>query len=415
MKPVVFILATCRSEELLPYTLLVFKTLRTGFPTAVVHVDGNALPDYAAKAVEEECKRVGASFFNGDLTIHHSWLQHIVSKETAPLAIVDTDMIFFESVEDWQFDTALGGARIPEWYDEFPGAITRSRLHTSLLFIDPVKVREQVAEYESKYADTVFTPKVNLFNPLCLPLNGRRYFHDTCSLLYHAIGGTEFTDAQLDSYFHFNFGTISDLVLPRLDGAEDMETARTAIFNKPELGRGMWRAQRDYYEKRKVGGKPIPLKNFKPDDVARAIEWNKRICCGDASAMSFNDLWFSYAHGIDDAVDQERDGTAMSVEQLIELFALAACVYNHPFYVKHREMLFPIVLQITNAYADSVKWELSPVRHRRTIANVLSAVGDEMYFAVSMLCGGWQHMRSISAEIRERDYVNQHDANGERL
>lgn len=406
------ILCTCRKPELLPMTLLVFDTLRIGFPTARVIVHGNALPDYAEKAVREACEKNVCEFSNGSPTIHNEWLAGLCEGATESFIVSDTDCIYYESVEGWKFDTALAGARIPEWDDEFSGAITRSRLHTSLLFIDPVKLRAAVKEYESKYADTVFTPKVNLFYPLCLPLNGKRYFHDTASLLYHAIGGTAFTDIQMDALFHFNFGTIPDVVLPRLSNGEEMANAREAVLKNPELGRGMWRAQREYYEQRNPAPKyrGIAVNGVSPENAAQARKWNHSLCMGDPEAMAFNDLWYRYCHGIDDLIDTMEDGRPqMNAEQILELFALAAAVYNAPFFVRHRDMLFPIALQVTNAYADSVAWERSPISRRRTMADVLRTCGNEMYNSIAMIKGGWSHLRDWGPKIRERDWIGQHD------
>jgi hypothetical protein len=94
---------------------------------------------------------------------------------------------------------------------------------------------------------------------------------------------------------------------------------------------------------------------------------------------------------------------------------MALALYNHPFYLKHQKVLFPVILQVTNQFADSVQFERSPLKHRRMIANVLSSCGDEVFFVVAMICGGWSHARKFSAAIRERDFARQHSADLERL
>ena len=132
----------------------------------------------------------------------------------------DTDIIFYDSFEGFESGEPLSGWRIPEWQDEFSGAITRSRLHPSLLRIDPKLIKERLLTFQSVTPKTPFTPFCNPVFPVCLPFHSRMYFHDTMSLMYHAIGGQPFTDEQKDSYFHFNFGTIPDVVIPRLSGAD---------------------------------------------------------------------------------------------------------------------------------------------------------------------------------------------------
>jgi len=414
----VHILATCRKPELLPYTLLVFKTIRTGFPTADIFVTGNALDEDSYCAVADEVTKIGGRLENGPATIHHKWLESLCHFETNKFVISDTDMIYYQSVEDWEFDTALAGWRIPEWDDEFSKCYTRSRLHTSLLFIDPEKVREKIGEWIEGITHTPFTPFTNLFYPVVFPLKGKNYFHDTCSLLYHAIGGTAFTDKQLNSYFHANFGTISDIVLPNLSNGDEMAKERERILNNPEIGYGRWRESEEYFAARQIqrSTKPLQVPPITPENAKKAREWNISICKENQEAMQCNDLAFKFFHALDDFRDEREDGRPkMNDEQILEVFAVAAAFYNCPFYVKNREMLFPIMLNITNSWGDSIMWEQSPIKHRRTIANVLSAVGDEFYMAVAFLCGGWAHMRAISGKLRERDWISQHDSDGERV
>lgn len=246
----IFLLATCRKPELLPWTLLVFRSIRVGFPTASIYVHGNALPDYALQAVESACASHDCKFSNDSPTIHHLFVEELCLTQQEPFALLDTDVCFYESVEDWKFSESLAGWRIPEFQDEFTGARTRARLHTSLLFVDPVMLRQDIAAYEAQFPVTPFNPLVNLFHPLCLPFKSSGYFHDTASLLYHAVGGQAFTDNQLDAYHHTNFGSISDLVLPRLKDKDAMRCARAALLQNPILGKGGWRYQKMHYANR---------------------------------------------------------------------------------------------------------------------------------------------------------------------
>lgn len=141
-------------------------------------------------------------------------------------------------------------------------------------------------------------------------------------------------------------------------------------------------------------------------------EFCAEVCRGDMSAMTFCDLWFNYCHGIDDLIDTMEDGRpTMKPEAILKLFGIAATLYNCPFYVRNQAALFMPVLTITNAYADSVAWEKSSVSRRRKIADVLRCCGNEMFFVVALIVGGWQHMRDLSPKIRERSWVLQHDEN----
>lgn len=144
-------------------------------------------------------------------------------------------------------------------------------------------------------------------------------------------------------------------------------------------------------------------------------ELSKEVCKGDSDAMLFCGLWMGYCHGIDDLIDNMIDGHATtSPEEILRLFATAAVIYNSNFYRKHQQQLFPLVLAITNMYADSVAWEKSPVEHKRKIADTLRCCGNEMYFMVALICGGYQHMRVLSPKIRERSWILQHNDDKDR-
>lgn len=247
------VLATCRKPELLPYTLLVFRTIRVGFPTANIKVYLNPMSAGEAATVKAACVGVGAQTDQVD-TIHHEWIAKLVTIEDEPFFLCDTDIIFYSDFERFRFTGPLAGWRIPEWSDAFSGAVARARLHTSLLYINPVMVRERIEAYESGIANSPFTPKANLFYPLVVPFKKRSYFYDTCAMLYHAIGGESFTDEQVEAYFHFHFGSIPDFVIPRLPAVnqESMLKERQLILDNPALGRGKWREQMEYLQSHPV-------------------------------------------------------------------------------------------------------------------------------------------------------------------
>jgi hypothetical protein len=280
--------------------------------------------------------------------------------------------------------------------------------------IDPIMLKEDVNRFWKSVPETAFTPKVNLFNPVVTAFNGRRYFSDTASQLYHAIGGQGFTDKQLDLYDHFNFGTIPDIVLPRLSNGQEMEESRRKAIDDPSVFRGSWRSQEAYYSSR------VPFQSGKSKieqpskDVAQdAILWNHEICMGNQDAMFFNDVWYKYCHGIDDLIDTMEDGRpTLNKDEIISQFFNAAILYSSRFFREHCEMLLPIALQITNEYADSVAWERSPQKHLRAIGDAMRTCGNKMYQMVALICGGELHMKAIGRKIQERDWLAQHDKDG---
>lgn len=249
MNDPVHILCTVRKPELLHMAQMVFRTLRVGFPSAraTVHLNnlsGEIEESIKVLAFEQDCVMVSTD------TVHHKWVEDLCNRLDEPFWIVDCDIIFYGSMEQFEFKEVLTGWRVPQWNDEFSGCITRARLHTSLLRIDPVALRNKVKQFFSSVPDTVFTPKVNLFYPLIVPFKGKKYFSDTCSLLYHAIGGEAFQPRHKDNFFHFGFGTIEDIVLPRLSNGISMAESRNRIVKNPELGHGEWRTYDEYLAQR---------------------------------------------------------------------------------------------------------------------------------------------------------------------
>jgi hypothetical protein len=392
---------------------LVFKTIRVGFPTAniLVHVNGDKPFNVPSPGMPWQVHRVP------DGTIHHEWIERLIREEQEPFWICDTDVVFYGPVEQWEFHTALAGYLVPEFADEFTKAVTRSRLHTSLMRIDPVLFKDAKTSWRTQHPVTEFNPPINLVHPVMVPQDCRTYFYDTMALAYHAMHGTAFTPQQKDTYFHFHFGTLGDVVLPHLANGEVMKKMRATILANPDLGRGEWRTQDHYFEFRQVciDGVPV-IAPIDPEDATEARKWNVELCRGDESAMTFCDLWYNYCHGIDDLIDTLRDGRPrMSKDQMISLFFKAALLYNSDFYIQHRQLLAPIVLQVTNTYRDSVAWENSPRSHLRQMADVFRTCGNEMFIMVALLTGGEHHMRMMSMAIKERDWLGQHDQAGRPL
>jgi hypothetical protein len=349
---------------------------------------------------------------------HHEWIQMLATTEKQPFWISDTDILYYENIEELKPDSAIAGWRIPEWKDEFTQCITRARIHTCLMHINPLTLASAIARYKESFnlMDDI-NPLPNLFAPISVPFGRLTYFYDVCGLLYNAVGGEAFSDEIKERWFHFNFGSISDRVLPLIKDGDKMAAAREMVLLNPQLGRGAWRLQEEYYANRQViyDGKKIE-DTMSQEDMELARKWNVELCCGNQEAMQFCDLYHRYVHGIDDLVDEMQDGRpTMSKEQIIDLFLQALILYNTPFFVTYRNLLFPAIIQVTNMYQDSVSWERSPKSHLRKIADVLRTCGGEVYFMVALITGGPEHMNRMSKLIRERDFLSQHDQDGNPL
>lgn len=247
----VHILATVRQPDLLPAATLVFKTLRVGFPTADVTVWVNGPKHYTEIFIAGE--KAGLKAFTELTTMHHKWVTYLIEHENEPFWICDTDIVFWDSMEKFDFDgSALAGRYSPQFRCQFANAITRPRLHTCLLRIDPVKVREEVEAYGNHFPDAYCTPRPSLEDlvyPRYIPTIGEMSrFSDTCSLLYNSIGGRWFMKEHLNCYDHLGSATLSDLVAPHYPEYRMRET-QFAIFENPQLAKGSWKLQDEFYKK----------------------------------------------------------------------------------------------------------------------------------------------------------------------
>lgn len=135
-----------------------------------------------------------------------------------------------------------------------------------------------------------------------------------------------------------------------------------------------------------------------------------RACAGNAEAMQWLSLWREYVHAIDDIEDEE---TTAEFRQRVYVIALE--LYTHPFFKANELRLKQVVLNCTNAYADSLAWEKSEVKWQAEFADHYRHFGAEMVIAVAQICGGYDHARGISLELRRTCWLEHHDAEGKAI
>ncbi len=266
MKTTVNILATCRSPELLPATLLVFETLRTGFPTAGVTVFGNGLGPDAEKAVYNAVKRVGGAFIPLPQPIAHGqWIEQLLDWNSRPVWICDTDVVFFDEVENFYepyCDTLFAGRFEPSFNCEWTRATHVARLHPSLMFLNAprLRVHTRAWPHQAPFFNTV---ERNLFHWQWVPvrervLEGSRadlerlLFYDTCAGLFHALGGEAFDEKQNAAFEHLYSSTYLDLIKGHMPpGFAEMHER---VYRDPSQALGLYKMQSEYYRQRMPKG-----------------------------------------------------------------------------------------------------------------------------------------------------------------
>src|SRR5579859_3123331 len=143
-KPKVKTLLAVPDEKSFGPCTMVLDTLRVGFPTAEVEVYCNPMGDF------ELLKKVGQKVWNvnvpGTLLTakpmhHYEWVTAMIRQhdDSGPLVLLDGDVVFHKSCEDWSFDTHLAGYCVPSHWSDAAGCRAFARLHTSHLWVTDVK------------------------------------------------------------------------------------------------------------------------------------------------------------------------------------------------------------------------------------------------------------------------------------
>jgi len=126
---------------------------------------------------------------------------------------------------------------------------------------------------------------------------------------------------------------------------------------------------------------------------------------GNVEAGKFLFLWAHYCHLIDDFIDEKK----RDPESFIAMLIHANLTYSNPFYQLHAQRLRGVVGVVTNAYADSVKWENDATEWKKRWADTLRFAGSEMVLAVATITGGFDLCRRISPMLREVNWMVQHE------
>lgn len=240
----VHILATCRKPELLPGTLLVFDTIRKGFPNyeLAVYDNANGVDEY--RMIAGACSWNDCNLVTHPFKVNHGdWVDALAQNESEPFWICDTDMLFWKSVEDWEFDhdVCLAGVRMPEFFDLYSKSWSQPRMHTCLLYVNPKAIEVALRPHHFPPDDPFQISRAPMVKPFWfVDHTGRRVFYDTAAMLSNHVKCQAFTDDQRDCFDHLNAGTYFDLIRDHYDPKGDWHER---VFANPEMARGVWRTQ----------------------------------------------------------------------------------------------------------------------------------------------------------------------------
>ena len=253
----IHILVTVNNPNLADLSTLVFKTLRTGFPTADFHVIANnkEAETLVFKATEGiEGKKV---LFNRTGHRHHhaQWIADIVASSNTPTVILDPDVIFWGDVQSALAALPAGpllhGRYVPGIWNEWAGCPSVPRLHTSLLYIpDPAALRTALRNAYPRAHEPLgeYCP-CDPWSPAVRFDRGSPTFWDTAAHAYNMIAEMcrPFDHHILDLYTHVNSPTFHDEFIKRMEHPEDYTRVLNLALTEPDRLRGIWKAEDMYY------------------------------------------------------------------------------------------------------------------------------------------------------------------------
>jgi hypothetical protein len=249
----VHVLTYCDQIEQLYGNLLIFKTIRVGFPDSEIYVVDNASVPAARVEISQQANACGARLIQIEKRISHEMYFNTALLMQPPKSAVflDPDICFWERVDGWNFDALMAGRLIPQFRCEYTGCVTHPRLHTSFLWIPDVPALvTALRSLCSKYRE--YAP----FRPLMFPDKGQWHRLDTGASEYAALRDNTyaFQEKELDAYDHLFCGTHAWKVGPTLSHEHRIrfENLHQAVQHDHRALRGSWREQEEYFRSRMV-------------------------------------------------------------------------------------------------------------------------------------------------------------------
>lgn len=134
----------------------------------------------------------------------------------------------------------------------------------------------------------------------------------------------------------------------------------------------------------------------------KLLEWFN----GSTEAVEFLLLISEITEVWDDLIDRD---VPVPDERIHTAFMKAMLVLPvHPFYMKHRAYLWPLMNQAVNSWLDANELVKQGDNGRR-YAFVVRNMDIQIAQAIAYLTGGWDHMRRVSAEMWTYFGVEQDD------
>lgn len=199
----VHILTYCKDIERLHASLMVFETLRTGFPNAEVFVtDGGSCPE-AYDRIQLQARNVGCNVFRSDIS-QTEWLENTIESSNEPLVILHPDICFHKKMFFTESDAWIQARKIRPFYSGFHEAQTYVGASTSVFYVSrPDRIKELFDCARNVY------PHFDPYKPWQFFDTNVWKFFDVFFNGINLLGSRvqTFTKEQLDCYDHLFCGT----------------------------------------------------------------------------------------------------------------------------------------------------------------------------------------------------------------
>jgi hypothetical protein len=224
---------------------LTFKTIRTGFPTWPIEVFDNGSQEFFTP-IADLADSIDARFFPLRERIpYHDFIAREVRCNIQGIVFVDTDIIFYGSLEHLITNGPLAGRVLPWFYNDYVEAYQVPTIETAVLWIpDPPSL--QLAIEKANFDPVLcpfdpWTPRIG-YLPDKTPI-----FWDVGANLYNHLGGYAFPETVVSQYAHIRCGSILDKVVPRMRVGEKLLSLHRQAQEDPKSLRDLWLRQKRYY------------------------------------------------------------------------------------------------------------------------------------------------------------------------
>lgn len=226
---VIELLVTVRQPELLDAATLTLNTVRTGFPSGRLLVQGNALPPELAALVERRASDAGGEFINLPPQRHDHWLLwRIESCRHDELVILDGDLVFHRDCSGLPAPKPITGPHEPQHLNPITAAIHLSRLHTCFWRVDPVATRRVLLDARHELPRI---PHVMPWHPTAQTWRWgfpHSSFSDSGAELCRVAQAIAFGPDYDDAFTHLHCGTWSDVAAAHLPDLPALHAAAAA-------------------------------------------------------------------------------------------------------------------------------------------------------------------------------------------